>query len=127
MPPVQCLADNAWNNTAFAALMQRFDVFLNLHKDAKAARPVTFRNAVLLGEGKLVVSERAYAKDETEYNGMIVFSDDIVSDYHRLVDDVDVGTQFLRRSSARFPARFAPVELFRRAGIYRDWGFTEQT
>ena len=97
--------------------MQHFDVFLNLHKDAYAARPVTFRNAVLLSEGKLIVSERAYAKDETEYDGMILFSDDIVSDYHRLVDDVDVATQFLRRASEKFPARFAPVELFRRAGI----------
>ena len=54
--------------------MQHFDVFLNLHKDAYAARPVTFRNAVLLSEGKLIVSERAYAKDETEYDGMILCS-----------------------------------------------------
>ena len=107
--------------------MQHFDVFLNLHKDAYAARPVTFRNAVLLSEGKLIVSERAYAKDETEYDGMILFSDDIVSDYHRLVDDVDVATQFLRRASEKFPARFAPVELFRRAGIYEDWGLIEHT
>ena len=127
MSPVLCLADNAWNNTAIAALMQRFDIFLNLHKDVYAARPVTFRNAVLLTEGKLIVSERAYAKDETEYEGMILFSDDIVSDYHRLVDDVDVATQFLRRSSEKFPARFAPVELFRRAGIYSDWGLIEHT
>ena len=125
--PVPCPADNAWNNTAIAALMQHFDVFLNLHKDAYAARPVTFRNAVLLSEGKLIVSERAYAKDETEYDGMILFSDDIVSDYHRLVDDVDVATQFLRRASEKFPARFAPVELFRRAGIYKDWGLIEHT
>ena len=126
-PCVQCAADDAWNDTAIAALMQRFDVFLNLHKDASAARPVTFRNAILLSEGKLVFSERAYVKDEAEYDGMMVFSDEIVSDYHRLVDNVDVAMQFLRLSSAKFPARFAPTELFRRAGIYKDWGLAELT
>ena len=125
-------ADEAWNDTALAALLQRYDVFVNLHKDrrtrsGRAAALESFRNSLLLSARKLVISERAHARDESEYDGMVVFSDDIASDYYRLVDDMHAGSvaRMLIRSSAKFRERFAPVELFRRAGIYHAWGLKE--
>jgi hypothetical protein len=119
------VADEAWNDTAFAMLLQTHDIFVNLHKDKTAAKPVTFRNALLLSENKLVISERAHARDEAEYDGMVIFSNDIIHDYHRLADDARVATRTMQLSSTRFRARFAPAELFRRAGVYQDWALRE--
>ena len=104
--------------------MGSHEVFLNLHKFCGERHPVTFRNAVLLNEGKLLLSERAHCQDELEYDGMISFHDvgSLPSAYEAILASDWRTTQAAARR--RFASRFAPPALFRRAAIYRDWNLT---
>ena len=54
------------------------DIFVNLHKGCgQAHNPITWRNAKLLNSQKMIISERAHPKDETEYDGMMLWAENM--------------------------------------------------
>eukprot|EP00746_Dinoflagellata_sp_MGD_P134849 gnl/MRDRNA2_/MRDRNA2_68732_c0_seq1.p1 gnl/MRDRNA2_/MRDRNA2_68732_c0~~gnl/MRDRNA2_/MRDRNA2_68732_c0_seq1.p1 ORF type:complete len:498 (+),score=46.29 gnl/MRDRNA2_/MRDRNA2_68732_c0_seq1:228-1721(+) len=123
----------AWTLDTFAALLNRSSIFLNLHKHCgDASNPVTVRNAKLLNAHALIISERCYSGDETEFSGMIDFLalDDIPKRYAELVNMSQRERQQLASArAAKFAEKFDPVAVFDRAGIYhlldaksRSWG-----
>ena len=112
-----------WNESAFDGLMRSHDVYLNLHKECASGGPITFRVPLLLGRGKLILSARAYAADEAEYDGMVFFleQDRLAPTYAALVRSANIDA--LRwEAHRRFAERFAPREIFRRAAVFREWG-----
>ena len=112
---------SVWNESALAAVLGRYDIYLNVHKNCASGGPVTFRNALLLSAGKLILSDRAHPRDEAEFAGMVQFVPlaDIGAAYRRLrTHDVRAERQ---RAHALFQERFQPRDIFQRAGIYRDW------
>ena len=100
----------------------RVDAFLNLHKkcNAPAQALESFRVSRLLSSSALVVSERACAADEREFEGLA----DFAAAAH--LADVYLGIANKSRAereaiagerAARFATRFAPEALLRRAGV----------
>ena len=111
----------AWNVSALRALLRRHDFFLNIHKGCERGHaPVTFRASWLLSAGKLLLSERADARDEREYAGLVTFASqpELPAAYRRLRAQPRAGLK--RAVLAGFRARFTPRALFERAGIYTD-------
>ena len=105
-------------------------MWLNLHKGCgDTHNPVTFRVAKALLAGRLILSERAHAKDEAEHAGLgISFHDNmsaIAAAYERLVRDYNrAGVTALTAAEQRvatFRQRFDPRRIFERANIYADW------
>ena len=101
--------------------MDRYDLFVNLHKGCGRRMPVTFRNAVLLNAAKLIVSDRCHPRDEGMYAGLMHFTDlpDIPQHYRALLELNR--TEHKLRVYTAFSKRFAPLLLFEEAGILRDW------
>ncbi len=118
---------SVWNESAFGEMLSKHDLFVNLHKGCRTGDPVTFRVPVLLNEGKLILSDRAYSHDEDEFKGMVLFAGvGRLADAYRALRATD--TAPLQRHAARlFAARFAPRETFRRAGLYEEWGLRLQS
>jgi len=121
----------AFDDASFQRLLRQHAVWLNLHKGCgDAHNPVTFRVAKALLLGRLVLSERAHAKDEAEYAGLgISFHDNvsgIAAAYDRAVRDYNrAGVPTLAAAEQRIAAfrqRFDPRRIFERANIYADWG-----
>ena len=113
-----------WTDAGLAALLRQYDCFLNVHKNCERGHaPVTFRHALLLSAGKLLLSERAYPRDEAEYEGMVTFvdRDHIPREYRRLLARRAAWRADAARAYARFRRGFSPARLFARAGIFREW------
>ena len=109
---------NAFDEEHLGAALQRSGAFLSLHK--KATPLESFRVSRLLSSAALVVSERACAADEREFEGLA----DFAAAAH--LADVYLGLANKSRAereaiagerAARFATRFAPEALLRRAGV----------
>ena len=114
---------SVWNDSALMRVFERYDLYLNLHKRCAPGGPVTFRHALLLSAGKLVLSDRAHPRDEAEYAGMVRFVPQarLAEEYRAMVLGSDYRAE-QRRAHERFRTRFQPEAIFHRAGVYRDWG-----
>lgn len=116
---------SVWNVSAFAALMRHRQVFLNLHKQCERGHaPVTFRHALLLSHGKLILSERAHAGDEAEFAGLITFvpQESIAKELARLFASSPAElARLITSRGAEFRRRFDPFSIIERAGILADW------
>ena len=110
-------------------VLSHYTFFVNLHKECgDAHNPITFRVPKLLNAEKVVISERCHPKDEAEFDGAVIFADNlsaIVDAHRRLVRAGDAATQAHARDAAtRFRRRFQPRAIFRRAGIYKAFGLS---
>ena len=77
----------------------------------------------LLHAGRVILSERAHAKDEAEFAGAVAFLDNmsaIADAYTRLARSEGLWRKRARQATHVFRARFTPTAIFERAGIYRD-------
>jgi len=121
---------NAWDDTSYGRLLadafdaDGFTIWLNLHKGCGTpdyARPVTWRNPKLLGSGALIISDRCYDSDESDYKGMIRFVDGIEGirdEYQRLSAMPASELVTLSREATRlFKARFRAADIFKRANV----------
>lgn len=115
----------AWSAAAFASQVLPSHIFVNLHKDCgDAHNPVTWRSPMLANQGKLVLSERAHARDEVVYRGIIFFLDN-VSVIARTYEELAASgawRQWSVLAGLRFKVRFSPTSVFDRAGIYEGLG-----
>ena len=112
----------AWDDTALQHTLRSYDLFVNVHKGCEFQHaPVTWRHAVVLNAGKLIISERSYPQDEKEYEGLVTFVDraNIPKEYLRLLSRREHWRTDATRAHEGFAQRFDPERLFRRAGIYR--------
>lgn len=121
----------AWNEVSFASqALQRSDIFVNLHKQCgDAHNPVTWRNPTLLAQNKLILSERAHPSDESEYDGLVRFFDNmsaIADEYLKLREPGSGWRQMADAGGERFRQRFQPRDIFARAQVYADFGLQEQ-
>ena len=114
---------DVFNDASFVSkVLNNYNVFVNIHKVCGDPHsPVTFRAAKILNAGKLLISERAHPHDEKQYDGVILFVDNITAAYRRIVADGDWQAR-AAVGVAAFRRRFQPVDLFERAGIYADFG-----
>ena len=125
--------DNVWTEDEYARLLKRHDVFLNVHKGCgDPHNPVTFRVSKILNAGGLIISERAFPKDEREYEGLVTFVNVTIDNMTHNFNMTAVTNEFWRtaamsaaeraalaeRRQQAFAKRFAPERLFERAGIY---------
>ena len=111
-----------WDHNAYARLLNTSWLQLNIHKMCNSShQPVTFRFAKLINSRSIVLSERAYPKDEEEFGEMVSFVkfDDIPREYARLAGMAAEERRRLARSrSSLFAERFHPQRIFSRAGVY---------
>jgi hypothetical protein len=110
----------AFTDDSFGAVVKNFDIFVNLHKECGVRHnPVTWRSPKLLNSRKMVISERAHPLDELEYDGMLLWADNM-SDVARLYRQFAAGgwRKFAERAHERFKRRFDAAAIFERAGIY---------
>lgn len=116
---------NAFDESSFKGVMSQYLFFLNLHKTCglENVQADAVRISKLLAYGGLVVSERSYARDEFEYENTTSFVSiaRIGEELARLrsLSAADLARLQAQRVST-FRQRFAPSEIFRRAGIYTD-------
>jgi hypothetical protein len=125
-----CHTSFAWDEESFAArVLKRSDIFVNLHKTCgNAHNPVTWRNPILLNHGKLVLSERAHAEDEAEFNGMIMFFDNIsaiASAYLRLLEQSGTWRRLAQAAHEKYRQHFQPWAILKRAGVYEQFGLLD--
>lgn len=113
-----------WDDRGFVRVLDRFDLFVNLHKGCgDAHNPVTFRVPKLLNARKLVLSERCHPRDEAEFDQMVLFLDNMTAIGQVYQQLARRGWQErARAAAARFRRHFQPVDIFRRAGIYEALG-----
>ena len=117
----------AFSHEMFATnVLAHNDIFVNLHKGCgQAHNPFTWRNAKLLNSQKMIISERAHPKDETEYDGMMLWAENmshVVALYRHYAGGA--WRDFAQKAAARFRRKFDAVDIFERAGIYRRLGLS---
>lgn len=121
----------AFGEEAFGQrLSQRATVCVNLHKKCGARAALeAVRVAQVMSFGDcLVLSERAHALDESSYEGIVRFADnvsDIAAAFARLVEDGGRWRSEAAAAAHRFRRTFAPTAIFRRAGVYRAFGLED--
>ena len=76
----------------------------------------------MMSVGCSVLSERAYHRDEAEYEGIVHFADNVSSAFLQLADRYTARTEAAAAAASRFRERFAPGQVFRRAGLYSRFG-----
>ena len=113
---------NAFDEEHLGAALQRSGAFLNLHKkcDSPAQPLESFRVSRLLSSSALVVSERACAADEREFEGLADFAAAarLAEAYLGLANKSRAEREAIAgERAARFATRFAPEALLRRAGV----------
>ena len=113
---------NAFDEEHLGAALQRSGAFLNLHKrcDSPAQPLESFRVSRLLSSSALVVSERACAADEREFEGLADFAAAarLADAYLGLANKSRAEREAIAgERAARFATRFAPEALLRRAGV----------
>ena len=111
----------AWSEQSFAQRVLSSSIFLNLHKDCgDAHNPVTWRSPMLLRHSKLVLSERASARDEETYKGMVLFFDNISAIAGAFLQLSASGEwrPLAARAGRLFRQQFEPTRVFERAGVY---------
>lgn len=119
----------AWDDDAYERVLDTHNIFLNLHKGCNTNpslphhlwEPVTWRNAKLLNSHALIISQRAYAKDEQEFEGLIDFIDihKIPDRWLQLINmDPSTRQQIADERARVFSQKFEPRRIFERAGIY---------
>jgi len=124
MPGELSYESSAWTETAFVGLLKHHNIFLNLHKgDCKWERNpfAAVRASRLLSAGAILISEKAYYKDETEFAGLVDFVnfDAIPSTYAHYFAQDDVTYENLRLSRrSSYMTKFAPTAIFTNADIY---------
>jgi hypothetical protein len=114
---------NAWDDHAYERVLNTHNIYVNLHKECGSGShwPVTWRNAKLLNSHALIISERAYSKDEQEFEGLVDFVDthQIPERYRQLANMNATARQQIADSRAQaFSNKFDPGRIFERAGIY---------
>jgi hypothetical protein len=119
--------DDVWTEAEYAQLLQQHDIFLNIHKGCgDPHNPITFRVTKILNAGGLVISERAYPKDENAYAGLLTFANitrdnltGIAVAYRQIANLSSAERKALAAERHRiFGDRFAPARIFKRAAIY---------
>jgi hypothetical protein len=118
--------DDVWTEAEYAQLLQQHDIFLNIHKGCDPHNPITFRVTKILNAGGLVISERAYPKDENAYAGLLTFANitrdnltGIAIAYRQIANLSSAERKALAAERHRiFGDRFAPARIFKRAAIY---------
>ena len=111
--------EERWHST----VLSRSNIFLNLHKDcSEPHNPITFRVPKLVDSGRLVLSERAHLADEREWEGIVLFYDNVSSLAEGYLDLIATGAwvEKAKAANAAFKRRFSPARIFRRAGIVED-------
>ena len=139
--------DNVWDEVMYTELMNRHDIFLNIHKGCGDwHNPVTFRVANILNAGGLIISERAHAEDEHMFKNLVTFvpiskymdpsvhsgltlgipASERERNFSAIAEEYWRTTRLSSRERAAaatrrqrlFQARFSPTRIFQRAGIY---------
>jgi len=126
MPGEVAFESSAWTSSAMSGILKHNNIFLNLNKgDCRwATNPfAAARASRLLSAGGIVISEKAYYKDETAFAGLVDFVDfDAIPTtyaeyYGKTISQFDSNATSKR---ATFATSFAPEALFTNANIYAD-------
>ena len=116
-----------WDAEEYRQLLRTHDIWLNIHKlCGDAHNPVTFRVQRVLSAGGLLISERAYWKDEREFDGLVDFvglrgdnSTALVAEYRRVATlSATERAEIAATRQRRFHERFSPKRIFERTGLY---------
>lgn len=124
MPGELSFESSAWTEAAFMGILRHHNIFLNLHKgDCKWERNpfAAVRASRLLSAGGILISEKSYSKDETEFAGLVDFVnfDAIPSTYANYFTQDPVTYENLRMSRrSTYMTKFAPTAIFTNADIY---------
>jgi hypothetical protein len=114
----------AWDVDAYERVLDTHNIYLNLHKRGCSdggINPITWRNAKLLNAHALIISQRAYPKDEEEFEGLIDFValKEIPERYRQLANmDTPVRQKIADERARLFSERFQARHIFERAGVY---------
>jgi len=126
MPGEVSFESSAWTSNAMSGILKHNNIFLNLHKgDCRwDINPfAAARVSRLLSAGGIVISEKAYYKDETAFAGLVDFVDfDAIpatyADYYtKTISQFDSNATTKRNAFAQY---WAPNVIFENASIYAD-------
>jgi len=126
MPGEVAFESSAWTSDAMSGILKHNNIFVNLHKgDCRwSINPfAAARVSRLLSAGGVIVSERAYSKDETAFAGLVDFVEfDAIpatyADYYsKTIPEFDTNATSKRTTFSQY---WSPSVIFTNASIYAD-------
>ena len=113
---------NIWTWKAFRSLKFNSAIWLNLHRSCNSSAPFeALRMSTLLSSNGLVISQKSYHKDESEFQGLVDFvnQSQLWKAYHQLIL---LGSrrrlQLAKSRGALYAKKFNPAALFAQSDVY---------
>lgn len=126
IPGELAFESSAWTDAAFQGILKHHSIFLNLHKGECGWERNPFaaaRASRILSAGGILISEKAYGKDETAFGSVVNFTTfetipTVYANYQQMTSTAfDTERQ---RIAGIYQTNFAPSVIFANAGIYDD-------